>query len=140
MPMSELYPAHRELRRNDCILLWIAAVGPMCPSWFVIAYFGQNPTLWLLVFGFVATIVTVGLWYAREWARLASGSVASVYGLLNVWGAFGPASKGWILETFEVLGVAGFMGFFAWYAFRLSTKRRFAAARESIARARAVPG
>src|SRR6266850_3895812 len=137
--MSDLYPAHRELRRNEVIVIWIAAVGPMCPSWFVLAYFGQYPTLWLLIFGFVATIVTLGLWYARDWARLASGSVASVYGLIYVWGAFGPASHGWIYETYEILGVASFMGFLAWYAFRPSMKRRFAAARESIARARAVP-
>jgi hypothetical protein len=137
--MPDLPAAHRELRRKDFIVLWIAAAGPMSLSWLVVAHFAEDPGRWLLVFGFVATIVTLGLWNAREWARLASGLAASVYGLLNVWGAFGSAGRGWILGTLNGLGVAGCMGLFAWYALRPSMRRRFVAARDSIARARAVP-
>lgn len=138
MSTSELHAAHRELRRKDFLVLWISAVGPLCLSWLVIAYFAVYPMRWLLVLGLVAAIVTLGLWYAREWARLAAGSVASAYGLTNVWGACGLASHGWILQTLGPLGVATFMGLLAWHAFRPSMKRQFAAARESIAHARAV--
>lgn len=94
----------------------------------------------MLILGLSLIVVAVGIWRAREWARLAIGVLASLYCLWSLGALVHDFMSDRGIESLGELAWPILFAVLAWGSFRSSTQKSFANARESIARARAVPG
>jgi hypothetical protein len=139
--MAERLPYHVELRRSLQWELFLAFISPaLAMSALFIPTFGSWGALGLATAPLLA-LTARGLWLAEEWARWAFGLFSSVLAAVLI---------GLLLAHYTDLAPVGstvgrIVGIGMWtsFAFRLlppTMKKRFATARESIARARAVPG
>ena len=137
-PRRDPYPAHLDLRRNHVVILWMGSAGPLGYYGMIFSLITHEPMLWLSIAGSAVVVLSIGLWYAREWARVASGLIAAACSVWTIRVAYELATTNWINEAQAQLSIAGGLGFIAWYGLRPSMKRRFAAARESMARFRSI--
>jgi len=94
----------------------------------------------MLILGLSLIVVAVGIWRATEWARLAIGALASLFCLWSLGTLVHDFMSDRGIESLGELLGPSLMGLLAWGSFRSSTRKSFADARESSARARAVPG
>ena len=116
--------------------MWITAFGGLGG----IAYgVRELPTLagWIwLVLGIDLLVVTLGLWYAKEWARIACCAIVWLHALAALWGVGRHAvERKWLESVFGLVWVALY-GVLAWYLMQRSTREQFAVARAAIRRAR----
>ncbi len=122
-----------------CILMitWIWGLGSISGA------FELLPSLqgWaLLILGFALIAIAIGIWRARDWARLGAGLIASVYCLGGTGKIIYEVTRDHRLGSLAGIPAVAVMGLIAWGSFQPTTKRSFADAREAIARARAVKG
>lgn len=134
--MTGKYTAHHDVRLNLGCILWITFFGGIGA---IVIGVSTLPTMlaWVqIVLGIDLIAVGVGIWYAKEWARWAAGIIAALFSLSKLVGVVAEVVSANLAGFFGLIGV-GFYGLLAWYAFLPSTRKRFADAREMIARSRA---
>ena len=141
-PTSGELTAPQEVRMNLGCILWMTLTGGALS---IVTSFARLPSLsgwgWLLL-GCALVTVTIGIWTAKEWARLAAGIIASLELCRLVYNLTRVSVEGRSVAEIFVIGLAtlvfgGLMAIIAWYSFRPSTRIRFAEAREAIERGRA---
>jgi len=131
------YSAHREVRQMLAWLLLLTgiwALGCLVASVFAI----PAAEGWiLLAAGIVLASITLGIWYAKEWARLAAAGISFGWAVCLLSILIRDVSGAKFASLTGLVPIA-YLGFLAWYSSRAATKRLFAEAREAITRARAV--
>jgi hypothetical protein len=132
--------ALRELRRNRGVLVWLGAASSTVLFGAIAYWFSDHRGLILLAVAGTLTALTLGIGYAREWARMLAGMTSAAYSVMNLWAAVGIAvgqgraatSESRVEATINALGVGTLMAFLAWSALRPSTESRFAQARSCL--------
>ena len=132
MPGKE--SALREIRLNLIILLFCGPGGVLSIVRGLFALPAKSA--WIEIGSGIAMVVlAAGIWNAKEWARWVGGLLTSALALVclvRIVGALRASDN--LLPLAGVLVAAGLMGILAWYLFLPSTRRRFAEAREQLAR------
>ena len=134
------YTAHLDVRTILGGILWVTGFLGVAMLVSGLSLMPSSIGWGELVAGVALLCAFVGLWRAREWARWAAGFIAIAYVIWFVASLFfeGLGSR-WTNAVFALPGL-GWMSFMIWYSFRPATKRRFAQAREAIARAKVTRG
>ena len=126
----------RELRRDRAPLVWLSAVIPL-------GYFEAmcalvpgrlNAPAMLVTIPALIIVVSLGLWFGHNWARLAAGGLALAFAIMHatfaVQALWAGITVGRVVVFFGLLGFASGGGIMAWIALQPGTKEQFARARK----------